>query len=634
MPLEEALRILGLAPGESVENHQRAFEEVRSHLTRMRDEAPTPEKRETCGLEIERFEEALRIASAQSETTPVATAVVKPKKKKFFLAALAALLILGALLVAGVIFGSIFFKDQKTRLDAEKKLPAAEKAVEGRDWDDAEKIYASILKKSPNSKKAKEGLEYVRSEKEVERMMQVRFALGKVQGLMDIQRWEEAEVAMQDVLKMEPDDAQLQAFASQMQAKKRLDEINRLTGEIKQAKREEQWQEVVDKTNRLAELQPDHENLPDLRVDMKEAQLVLSGFRKKADELYDKAIALDEGKYSDEALQLLREAQQLAPSDKAANLYEKMSAYVQTVKVPSQAATIAEALSLTRAGDRVILAPGTYQESLLIPAGVSIESESEKKDKTIIAVPAGEGSVIVVMGSGAPVRLVGLTIRHSGVSAEKQRYPIVLANDGAQLMMQDCDVSYSAGHGVAVLGGARCALSSCEVRGCGWDGVFVRGAGSEASLQDTQLKSNLHHGLDVWEGGQVWVKRSRFQNNGLTGIFLGSQDQQCRIESSTIEGNREVGLMATAGVKVDLKATMLAKNSLGGVYVDGVGTVASLTSNSILKNGEVGLVVSKEATLGANEDNNIADNDGRQIWLDVDLEKIKKERKELSFGEM
>ena len=62
MSYDEAVKVLGLKRGETVENYERAFEEVRKHMQRLRDEANTAEKRVNYELELVRFEEALEVA--------------------------------------------------------------------------------------------------------------------------------------------------------------------------------------------------------------------------------------------------------------------------------------------------------------------------------------------------------------------------------------------------------------------------------------------------------------------------------------------------------------------------------------------------------------------------------------------
>lgn len=606
MSYEEAVKVLGLKRDETVENYERAFEEVRKHMQRLRDEADNAEKRANYELELTRFEEALEVAQNH-----------RPKKSKAGSILLVAFILLGAI-GAAVAWGPSFFEKKGKLTEAESHLPEAEEAAKARNWTEAEKIYNDILALDPKSPEALAGMERVTMGRQVERDMQIDFALANVLAAKQLRNWDEAEELMEKTLAMAPENEQLLALSARMKGERREDDILRLTEDIELSQREENWQELVSKTAELQEMDPENELLPEFQKQAEEAKLVLAGFREKANSIYEQALALDTGEYSLEALQLLREAQRMAPSEKAAALLSKMTSYIQTVAVPEDAETIAEALTRVRSGDKVRIAEGTYTGGLLIPTGVILAGE---EGKTIIEVPAEQGSVLVVEGEGAVTRLQGLVVRHSGVSNTEERYPVVLVK-GAQVVFENCEVGYGAGHGIAVIGGGRCEITATEIKGCGWDGVAVMGEGSEAILQESRSLANLHHGLDVWDGGKVWVQRSRFQDNGLTGILLTSEGQECRIESSSIERNREVGLMASSGVSAIINGNLVSGNILGGIFAQDEGTKLTVTSNTIEKNGEVGLAVTKDVLLLKEEDNSAQENDGKQKWLNVDLSKI------------
>jgi len=603
MSFEEAAKVLGLKRGETVDSYQRAFEEVRKHMQRLCDEADTEEKKENYAKELSRFEEALEVATAY-----------RPKKKGGFLRVAFALLFIG-IIAAGFYWGPDLMSSQAAKQAAEARLPEAEIALKARNLTEAEKIYQEILEVAPKSKAAQEGLQRVSEERDVERRMQVRFALGKAQGLMDGRNWDEAEKAMEVALAMDPSDVQLQEFARRMKEGRRVDDILRIAEDIEQARREERWEELVLKVEQLEQANPDHARLDEFRNQAAEAKVVLANLRKKAATIYQEALALDKGEYSEEALVLLREAQRLSPSADAAALYRKMSSYVQTVKVPGDAETLAEGLARVRTGDKVLLGEGVFAESLLIPAGVSIEGV---KGKTFIESKCEDGSVLVAQGSGPAIRLVGLTLRHTGVSNEKKRYPVLLVS-GSEVVLEDCEISYGSGHGVAVMKGGRCQITGSEIKGCGWDGIAVMGAESLAVVSESRSVANLGHGLDVWDGGRAQINSSRFQDNGLTGVLITSKGVQSDILRSSIERNREVGLVVSSGSIANVTGNLIAGNMLGGVFGDDEGTELSLASNTIQKNGTAGLVVTNKATLKVNRENITSENEGKQEWLDADL---------------
>lgn len=612
MSYEEATKILGLKSGETVESYRRAFDEVRKHMQRLRDEAETDERRVTYEKELIRFEEALIVATHQ-----------RPRKSPAGKLLLVVFLLIGLGIIAYQ-FGPSLVSRQAIKSEVEARLPEAAVAVEARNWDEAETIYQEVLAVSPRSKVAREGLAKIAEGKDIEKKQQVGFLLGRAQALMELRRWDEAEKAMKEALEMEPDDPQLIAMAERMQAGRRADEIDRLVEEIDEAEREEQWEVVVSKITRLKRDHPENANIPRFEKTEKQARDVLAEYAIEAKRLYEKALALDNGSYSETGLELLREAQRLSPSPEAAELYRTMSSYVQTVTVPGDADTLAQGLAMVRSGDKIRLEAGTYQERVSVPSGVTIESIG---GKAILVGPSGEGSVIVVEsnedsdeGEGAPVRLLGLEINHSGVSNEAERFPVVLVAGGS-LILEDCTIGFGSGHGLAVTDGGICEVIGSEIKGCSWDGIAVMGEGSQVTCRETRCISNFHHGLDVWDGGVAIVERSRFQENGLTGILLTSPGTESRIVNSGIERNREVGIVVAKGTRAELVGNLISGNLLGGVFVEGKGTRLSLTKNQILKNEEAGLVVTTEAILQKDEDNEIEENTGQQKWLNAAFDK-------------
>lgn len=603
MSYEEATKILGLKSGETVEGYRRAFEEVRKHMQRLRDEAESDESRENYEKELVRFEEALIVATHQ-----------RPRKSRVGLL-IAALILIAGLGVAVSLFGPTIVSQQAAKREGETRLPEAAAAVDARNWSEAEALYRDILAVSPRSKEAREGLSRIAEGRDIEKKQQVGFLLGRAQALMELRRWEEAEKAMMEALEMEPDDPQLIAMSERMQEGRRADEIDRLVEEIDEAEREEQWAVLLGKISRLKREHPENPNLARFEASATRAETVMKQYAAEAKQLYEKALALDNGSYSEDGLRLLREAQRLSPSPEAAELYRTMSSYVQTVRVPEDAATLAEGLALIRPGDKVLLEAGTYQEQVLVPAGITIESVG---GKAVLIGRSSEGSVVVVKGPGEPVRLLGIEINHSGVSNEEARYPVVLV-EGGSLILEDCAIGFGSGHGLAITGGGTCEVIGSEIKGCSWDGIAVFGEGSRVICQETRSLSNFHHGLDVWDGGVAIVERSRFTENGLTGVLLTASGEGSKITNSGIERNREVGVVVSKGAQVELEGNLISGNLLGGVFADDRGTRLSLTSNQILKNGEAGLVVTSEATLQKDAENEVSENVGKQRWLDAKL---------------
>ncbi len=110
--------------------------------------------------------------------------------------------------------------------------------------------------------------------------------------------------------------------------------------------------------------------------------------RTRGRELYMTALELDNGAYSAEAVEMLREAMRLESRPEYEGLYKKISGHARVLKVPEDYPTIGEALATARDKDKVVVGEGTYQEMLVLRAAVEVEGAGP--EKTVIEYPAND----------------------------------------------------------------------------------------------------------------------------------------------------------------------------------------------------------------------------------------------------
>jgi|GEM_PF-6301255 len=96
-----------------------------------------------------------------------------------------------------------------------------------------------------------------------------------------------------------------------------------------------------------------------------------------------------------------------------------------TLKVPSQYATIQGAINAAHAGDTILVAAGTYTESLVVNTSVTILGAGAAK--TFLQGPAGS-DVLVSIGNGATVTFSGFTV----TTANLLYADAIFTHDGAK----------------------------------------------------------------------------------------------------------------------------------------------------------------------------------------------------------
>lgn len=610
---EEAVRVLGFKSGDVIVPHLPALRGAEQRMAALIEKTRDEQYKARLREDLAKLTAALRAVEAEHrEAAPAPRRRPRPWLW-------VSLMLVGC--VVGLAWVGNLWVEQERRKVSEKRvdelLQDGQVALEKRRWPEASEIFEQVLELRPQSQGAMAGLRKIEDGKEEERRQQIGFLMGTAQAAIEARRWDEAESTLRDLREMDPENSKLVTLKERITGGRMVDRIVTLLDAAEEAIREEQWETVAMNARKLETLAPTHADLPRLRNMAVEGMKLLEERKTKARELYQAALVMDDGTFSQEALEILREAIRLAERPEYQALYDKISSYARTLQVPEEFETIGAALAVARPKDKVRVGEGTYRESLVLPGEIDLEGAGS--DKTIVVCEAVNASVLVVPPGSSGSRISGCTLRQTGIILTDERYPIV-AIDSGELALEDCRVERGAGHGVAVVNGGRVSMRSVRVVGCGWDGLAVYGQGSRGEARECRFEGNLHHGVDAWDGGAVSISRSRSSANGLAGIVVMSPGVPSKVEGSTCDENRELGILVANGATVEVTGSLFSSNLLGGVLVRDPGTQAVIVGNRILKNGTAGLVADKRSRLLRFEDNEIRENSGQQVKLDADLE--------------
>jgi parallel beta-helix repeat protein len=172
--------------------------------------------------------------------------------------------------------------------------------------------------------------------------------------------------------------------------------------------------------------------------------------------------------------------------------------------------TITDAIAAAQPGSRILVRPGTYEESLEI-------------DKPLELIGDGPpGSVVVTTGSGKEVitataamgRIANLTLRQMGGIG----YGLWLRH--GRMEIEDCDISGSGFRSVAIIGPACPTLRRNRIHGAnGGSGLVVSGA-TACTIEDNDISGNQSSGLIIAKGATPLVRGNRIHGNGLYGCQI------------------------------------------------------------------------------------------------------------------
>lgn len=606
LSVEAARKRLGLGKDDRLADYLPHWKEVEMRLAGMAAEAKDPAAKASFEKDLAELRDVLRVAAEA------------PEKSSSGKGCLVWTLIL-ALLVGGGYWG--YQEWVKNGLGSRKNVVNLREtedrfgeALEKRRWDEAENIVALLEAEGAEETKVKEALAKVRQGRVEERGQQIAFLISNAESALEAGQLSEAESFCAEVEKLQPGHPQLPEFRTVIQESKMQVRSVLMVKSIEKAMEESDWRAAKNQLDSLISANPTHPKIPGIRKSLAVAEEAMKERREKASILIAQARELDKGTYSAEALSLVEEAMRLDPSKTNRELYQRMSSYGKVVKVPEDHATITAALKAAKANDRVFVSKGTYQESLIIPSGVELVGES--RGDTIIECPANIGAVITVEAGSEKIRVASLTLRHSGLVNDDERFPI-LAVDGGSMEVDDLLVTRASGHGIAVLNGGQARINLSKVTDSGWDGISVTGEGSQVALNKVTSEKNLHHGVDFWEGASGQVTDCVFSGNGRSGLLAITPAKILTIEKTRSEENREVGFFFSEAVGVTMTDCDAIGNLLGGIFFERETKAIKLLKNRVSKNGEAGIVFEKGVEILSNSGNTVEDNIGKQVWKDA-----------------
>ena len=225
--------------------------------------------------------------------------------------------------------------------------------------------------------------------------------------------------------------------------------------------------------------------------------------------------------------------------------------------------SIADALAAAPPGATVRVAPGFYNERLIILQAVTLEAEPPKA-----GAPAGKSAVTLSHDTEAPyeatlqveapdVSVRGIQIRHTSPSIAAN-YAVLVRSTGA-LTLDKCDARSSTGSGLGVEGGlaiARlCIFTECQRHGVALYGDLLGSVAGTTVLEDCTLASNKEDGVLLRAGADAAIRGCTITGNGGVGIM--AVDSSLNLLGCEVRGNRKGALKVERARSFDVETTAL-----------------------------------------------------------------------------
>eukprot|EP01065_Artemidia_motanka_P050947 TRINITY_DN8839_c0_g1_i1.p1 TRINITY_DN8839_c0_g1~~TRINITY_DN8839_c0_g1_i1.p1 ORF type:complete len:473 (+),score=122.90 TRINITY_DN8839_c0_g1_i1:100-1518(+) len=257
--------------------------------------------------------------------------------------------------------------------------------------------------------------------------------------------------------------------------------------------------------------------------------------------------------------------------DELKRLAINCTARVVSQEVDAQYRSVGAALADSKDGDRIVVFPGTYFESIETSKRVEVCGEGPREKITIIT--SDDAPTFSFSGTGGGV-LRNLSLREMSPYGSRA----VEIRENASLLVENCDLATRQnGDAIAVLDHGSLTLRECRIHGVKGSAVFLRDD-STATIQ-----GNLMH--DLMSCGVFIRHRSRFyvQDNTVRRACLGGVDVNDD-STGTIDGNT-IQDCARGGIVMYGRSHTLIKNNMVSRCEYGLRSFEA--SQVVLKNNQV-----------------------------------------------
>jgi parallel beta-helix repeat protein len=239
--------------------------------------------------------------------------------------------------------------------------------------------------------------------------------------------------------------------------------------------------------------------------------------------------------------------------------------------------TISEAIKTARPGDRILVRPGLYSESLVIDKPLEILGDGPAAD---IQVHARNAHVVVFRANIS--RIANLTLRQAG--GEDTWYGVDIGQ--GRLELEGCDITSSGGACVAIHGGADPRLRRNTIHDGKSAGVLVWDQGL-GILEDNDITANAKTGVEIQTGGNPTLRRNTIHDGKSAGVVV--RDQGLGIfEDNDITANARAGVGISTGGNPTLRRNTIHDGKDAGVIVRDQG-LGILEDNDITANAKAGV---------------------------------------------
>jgi parallel beta-helix repeat protein len=244
--------------------------------------------------------------------------------------------------------------------------------------------------------------------------------------------------------------------------------------------------------------------------------------------------------------------------------------------------SLAEAIKTAKNGEKILVRPGLYEESLVINKQIEIVGDGAVKE---IVIRSRDSSCVNLQDDRAIVR--NLTLQCSAGQAGREVFGVDVA--GGEMVLENCAITSDSLACIGVRGKtAKVEVSKCLIYDGADSGIYFLDSAS-GKIEGCEIYQNNRAGVVITQNANPTFRKCRIFNGGNAG-FLVYQNGLGTIDDCEIFGHKDVGVAVASGGSPVLRGCSIYNSNNSGVNVRDGGR-ALLEDCSIYENAGAGLTV-------------------------------------------
>ena len=219
--------------------------------------------------------------------------------------------------------------------------------------------------------------------------------------------------------------------------------------------------------------------------------------------------------------------------------------------------TIGAALTAAKPGDRIMVRPGVYRESLVLVKPVEIAGDGSRDEILLVS---GDEACLLIRTDNARVR--GLTLRRGPGDST---YSTIEIERGSGLVVEECDISSDSRSCIAIHGsGSFAVIRRCDIHDGEESGVYVHD-NARGMIEDCDIWGNTLAGVVTESGGNPTVRGCRIHDGQAGGVFA-LDNGRGTFTDCDIFANALAGVEVKTGSDPTMRNCRIYSSKTGGVF--------------------------------------------------------------------